>query len=470
MALFAVYRNLVTPNINVGGFQFTNSWLTFDLTDVLDLAAFQASLAVANATTRANTHLVSTNTYRKSLDTLPSPTDLVLIPGPTSGPGSTGPTGPTGPTGSQGPAGPTGATGATGATGPSPDTSTFAQKTGADFTGIVRSPQIVVGTGLVTGLTLLGLLDSPSQIIIPAGAASDCGQTTVRSGNDSKGIFTQYYKTRGATYDDFSVACVAGDKIHTEHVGMSTGGQSAHVGTRIWAVDTNQFTAGEAAGRYNINTGTGFNLASPDPTNGRLGVQSCMSFNSSQQTIIQGWGSSWAFAGVRQPAYFNVGPGTGVAGSGQMFFQLSGTVLLTVPVAGVWEADSTGRTFFTDSGSIRRQHRMVEMVAPTVTIAAAAGTGASAVVTAWAENCCTIQVTGGTTSTGGKMFTVNLPRAFPTALVPLASPGGDANGAGVFSKNGHAAATAGRDGIDVSATGPLTSALVYTVHVSWSGR
>lgn len=354
----------------------------------------------------------------------------------------------------------------------------------AAFTGVTRARTIVISPdGESSSGPYDGIFDS---VLCITGYDDTAGIKSARFSNDRKGVLWQVGKTRSANNAAVPAGPVvpvqSGDDILSLEIMGTNDINWGHIGALKFRVAASPkltgavHLGGEIPGAFEILTCTG-NFGPAYPSNNRSAFRSDMFqqfFVSGPRSLpppLSSYPTADPVTEFKNGGNVVVGIGGPEVGGASIKLLYTGGAFTAVPEPGTLEIQpTTAELYTTPADGFRRKLRTSEMVAPTVTVdTAGAGAGATATVVAWAENCATIEVLGGTGSVGAsKMFTVNLPRAYPTALAVTGLIGADQNG-GVFNKHGWAAATAGRDGVEVYAS-LLVNGQTYTVQVSWSGR
>lgn len=253
------------------------------------------------------------------------------------------------------------------------------------------------------------------------------GLQTIIWGNHTKPALDYIGKSRGAV-GEFS-ALVLGDAIYRKWIqGAGIGGSFGHVGFDNWYVDATPTNAGELAGRYEVATGSGLHVSEADP--GRptyYGLKKALIINSRQQMFVPGVQTIPGGPGTLFPAIVNVGKCGPNAGEANLFFDLTGAVLMTAPVAGAYEVDAAGRHYITDANA-KRDRLLTGQVkaagdAGAIAVGAGAGAGATATVV-WGQGCARVTLNTGTGTGAGSLFTLTYPHAFATisfALLQAAS-------------------------------------------------
>ena len=290
------------------------------------------------------------------------------------------------------------------------------------------------------------------------------GFQIIKWGDDTKGAQTYYGKSRGGTYGTIA-PLVAGDRIITKNIqaGTQNGLWFGHVGTEQWVLDGTPDSGSEMHGRWTVSTGTG-NNASEDPV--YFGLKTAIQANARQQVYFPGkLTTSYPSAGVYSTAVVRIG----IGGTDQsaMLFDLTSAALMTTPIAGSFEVDSTGQPYFTPSSAKRNAFMLGQVKAGgdsgAVAVGAQAGTGATASVD-WGNGCATITVNTGTGAATGDLVTLTYPNAFSTRSYPIPVAGNDAAAGPKLV----ASQAAGSVTIRAIGTAP-TSSTAHIIHLIFQG-
>jgi lysophospholipase L1-like esterase len=227
--------------------------------------------------------------------------------------------------------------------------------------GYQRANRVVVSLGADLGnLGNFSGTTLDSAVQIHAGPvttdAQRCGTQLLVWGNHSKGSIDYVGKSRGAAVGEFS-SCLTGDTIYRKFVQASgTGGSFGHVGIEGWVVDATPTNGGEVAGRYYITTDTGLHISEADPARpDYYGLKQALVINRKQQVCLPGILSIPSAAGTSFGGILHIGKCGPNAGEANLFFDLTGAVLATVPVAGTFEVDALGRYWATNVAAQRRR-------------------------------------------------------------------------------------------------------------------
>lgn len=216
--------------------------------------------------------------------------------------------------------------------------------------GYQRGDHLVLSTAAIVGnIGDLGGTAFNSYFQIHSTDPLMTGIQITKWGNDNKGIQNWFGKIRGTGIGDYA-PLVLGDRVITDNYqGSGLSAQTGHVGYKRWSIDKTPTNNGELGGRYQLATGTGFHNTE-DPI--YYGIRIAVDVNCLQQVWLPGQlGSVPASNGTNYGAILTLGPGGTAAGQAPLRFDLTGTALLTTPVAGVVEATSTGLYYTLGSGS-----------------------------------------------------------------------------------------------------------------------
>ena len=181
------------------------------------------------------------------------------------------------------------------------------------------------------------------------------GIQVIKWGNDGKGVQNYYGKSRGATYGDFA-SLVTGDRIKVDYIQSAGVGPSfGHAGTETWSLDATPTNTGEQAGRWTVATGTGFHNTE-NPT--YYGLRTAIMANRLQQVYFPGQLTAVADIPVNDTDFggiVRIGKGGTGAGQAAVIFDISGAALMTTPVVGAYEVDSSGDHWITKSSGVREK-------------------------------------------------------------------------------------------------------------------
>lgn len=337
------------------------------------------------------------------------------------------------------------------------------------------SAPTIIKTTIVGGETLTtpALVDTTgtvgNSLIQVAGSAPDnTGYLAFKFGDDSKGITNYWVKTRGPTMNTYG-AVQAGDRIKVDMWQAGTGSQTGHAGG-IWVtVDNDRYTAGEVAGRWMLMTGTGIHVSqAAPPYPQRYGSMAALVANSFQQVYFPGGATPFtAGPGRNFGGWVVIGAGAASPGFGALKFVTAGAALLATPEVGAFEVDADAKPYFTTADGIRRAVMLADTGAPSVSVLAGAGPGASASIDSSGTSGRVTLTTGAVAGTGASLFEVTYAHPYPAASYPVISA---ANAAAVGLVRG-SYVTATASGFIVSLPpGTAAAASIYAITFNAPGR
>lgn len=339
----------------------------------------------------------------------------------------------------------------------------------------LASAPVISKTTVVGGPPGTPVIDATigsGPIQVNGSAPNDTGFMAFKYGADGKGVINYWIKSRGTTPNSYG-AVQLGDRIVSDLWQVGTGGQTGHAGVVVVSVDSAAFTAGEAAGRWSLSTGTGIHssqVSKQYPK--RWASMQAIVANSFQQVMFPGGAvDTTPGPGGNFGGWVVIGAGAASPGFGPLKFVSAGAALLTTPEAGAFEVDTAAKPYFTGGDGVRRSFVLADTAAPTVRALGQAGMGAGAGASARIDasgNAGVVTLTTGTGAGTGDLFTVSYAHPYPTASYPIVSA---ANAAAVaLVRGGYLTATAAGFTLSLPAGTSATAGTTYAITFGAAGR
>lgn len=299
---------------------------------------------------------------------------------------------------------------------------------------------------------------------------TDTGWSVTKWGDDNKGARLTLAKSRGASYGDFATT-QAGDRVASIDMQVAYGAsqQFGHAGSIFFLVDGTTDGNSETAGRMQFYTGTGNNIVE----NGTYyGVRCALDLNRHQQAYLPGkLTSAPPAADTNFGAILRVGKGGTGTGEAAMLFDLTGAALMTTPVAGAYEVDSSGGHYITDVNAKRDAVLVGQVKVGGDSGAIAAGTAAGSgptISVVWGNGCARVTLTTGTSATTGDVCTITYPHTFANRSFVFLQ-GANTNAATFVGRNIYTTATTSAVTLTTPTT-PLASSTAYIIDVIFIGN